>query len=202
MKKIGYILLAVFLMASCSKDASKLSWSTDYVLTGEVVDITANSAVLSGYINFFGEINEIFKDTEFETWAVVHKVHKADLQGLLDTLGVEMKVVIPKDCPDTVVVQAFPCDVDYMEAGVSYDLFHDFRNAKFKTVTNMKLKSIITPITDLTPQTTYFYKTYLKFRVDYELTCEQLPDFKTGKLDLGDAYDYYVYGDTKSFKTL
>lgn len=204
MKNLVYTLIAIcFIVASCSDDENKLTWTSDSVKTMEALNITSTNAELNGYINFFGEMNDFLDGLEYSDFEEEDTLSTEDLILILNLSGIE-SIDIPENCPDSVVIKSNLCDFEFIEAGMCYDINHDFRDVIYVPSTNVKVKHISTSLSNLQPNTTYFYKTYLKFKMIYELTCDQIPALNSGVMvDDGDNfYAYYVYGDTKSFTTL
>ena len=212
MKKILYVILGAALFVSCTKDSSQLSVATDNVNTGEVTDITTNSATIQGYINYYGAIGELLaegRDAYIEEYYYSKEevIEYAQLaqedpqwQDLLNKLQ-------QPTAPDSLWIVYTPIDVNYIDAGVCLSKRHDFYDETpgaiyHKVNDNVKIQYFSLPLSGLDPATTYFYKTYLHVRLVYDLSCEEI-GWKAHAVDNPEfVEDYYVYGTTQHFTTL
>lgn len=200
--RIALFSLLLLVFASCSKDESKLIVGGDSIRTDGATDITATSAVVSGYYNFFGEMNEYLQGTDYTQFNESVVLHRNEVAEFLDLLDIKAEVVIPAGCPDSVVLNLAASDLDFMGAGVCYDSIPQFLTPQYVSSAQTKIKHYSEKLSPLKPNRTYYYKTFIKFRMECSLTCPQIPSIHSNRVDLGDTYDYYVYGETRSFQTL
>lgn len=200
MKLMKYIpILLLFLLISCSDDERKLTYSSDSVYTGEVLDITSNSAVINGYFSFFGEVNDFLAGNDYSALQDSIVIPKTDINKIREQFHISEQIDVT-DAPDTLIFTFAAYDVEFLSAGFCYSLFHDFHDITYVVSSATKIKHFSFTLEGLTPATQYFYRTVVIFHPIIKLECPAL--HKTfAPIYTGDDYDYYVYGMTKSFTT-
>lgn len=196
-------LVIIASIASCSTDEKKISFSDDNIITGSVDDITDTSAKISGSYNFYGAVGSIFGNG-FSYIPLPAKLDTAELALLAKNYKYPQEVVFPKGCPDSLEMMMTVVDLDMRSAGFVYSENSDFYGCVKVQVGKFKTDVFVDyPITGLKPGTKYWYKTY----------CQANPTFYLENLlyniafyahfdDEDEIFDYYGYGDTKSFTTL
>lgn len=218
MKKIIYLVAICLVFVACDRDESKISLSPDGVKTLEVTDITSTSAKISGYFNFYKIVGDMFANDYDNVDIDDNKevkndnsfyVKKDSIDLFLGLLGLKKGTDynIPSNCPDSVMIETIYTDVEYYGVAAMYDTRRDFYNMKYVVVTTeRKAGSFSVTLRNLSPNTTYYYKTIIQLRPNVLLSCGTLGLYKKKIYETDDVMNddmvYNIYGDTKEFKTL
>lgn len=215
MKRIFYIVAISIVFVACDRDDSKISLSPDGVQTLDVTNITSTSAKISGYFNFYKIVGDVFADDydnididesasyqEVDTYYISKDsldYYLADVLGFRKTIDYN----IPADCPDSVLFEVSTADVDYYGTALVYDTRRDFYNMEYVVVTTArKAGSFSVTLRNLTPNTTYYYKTAVLLEPVMFLTCREIGMIQKRFAEFTEDNMYDIYGDTKEFKTL